>query len=93
MAEPMTTVKNDKILDNRQAILDYTGLSPYKYLKFIKLGMPVIYIDGHCYAHTDNLDEFFRAITRGNSKNLPEDILLAEEENPASKKPVKKKCD
>jgi hypothetical protein len=84
----MTQPAKPKILSSRQEILDYTGLSPYLYLKFVRLGMPVLYIDGRCYAHTDNLDEFFRLITKSSAKNLPDEILSGAHENPAEKPPV-----
>jgi hypothetical protein len=43
------------------------------------MGMPVLYIDGRCYAHKDNIDEFFKAITRVNSSKIADDIIDAEE--------------
>jgi hypothetical protein len=39
--------------------------------------MPVLYIDGRCYAHTENLDEFFKRITFQNAQALPEDLIMA----------------
>ena len=64
-----------KVLTSRQEIMDYLGMSRAMYLKFVKAGMPVLYLDGRCYAHVDNIDEWFRRNTQVNSKNLPEEII------------------
>ncbi len=69
-----------KILTSRQEIMDYAGISRFLYLKFIRMGMPVLYIDGRCYAHTDNINEFFRVITKSNAKNLPDEVITGEAE-------------
>jgi hypothetical protein len=68
-----------KVLTSRGEIMEYANLSRYLFAKFVKMGMPVLYIDGRCYAHKDNIDEFFKAITRVNSSKVPDDILEAEE--------------
>ena len=56
-----------KVLTSKEEIMEYAGLSKHTYGKFLKLGMPVLYIDGRCYAHKDNIDDFFKAITRVNA--------------------------
>jgi len=68
-----------KVLTSRGEIMEYANLSKYLFAKFVKMGMPVLYIDGRCYAHKDNIDEFFRAITRVKSSKIPDDVLDAEE--------------
>ena len=68
-----------KVLTSRGEIMEYANLSKYLFAKFVKMGMPVLYIDGRCYAHKNNIDEFFRAITRVNSSKIPDDVLDAEE--------------
>ncbi len=68
-----------KVLTSRGEIMEYANLSKYLFAKFVKMGMPVLYIDGRCYAHKDNIDEFFKAITRVNSSKIADDILDAEE--------------
>jgi hypothetical protein len=68
-----------KVLTSRGEIMEYANLSKYLFAKFVKMGMPVLYIDGRCYAHKDNIDEFFKAITRVNSSKIPDDVLDAEE--------------
>jgi len=69
-----------KILTSRQEIMDYAGLSKYLYLKFIRIGLPVFYAEGRCYAHTDNIDEFFKAITKNNTKNMSDEALIGDSE-------------
>ena len=68
-----------KVLTSRGEIMEYANLSKYLFAKFVKMGMPVLYIDGRCYAHKDNIDEFFKAITRVNSSKIADDIIDAEE--------------
>ena len=68
-----------KVLTSRQEIMDYAGISRTLYTKFIKMGMPVLYVDGRCYAHKDNIDEFFKLLTRTSSKNIPDDILNSDD--------------
>jgi hypothetical protein len=64
-----------KILMSKQEIMDHLKISDKLYKKFIRLGMPVLYVDGRCYAHKDNLEDFFKAITRGNMKNIPDELI------------------
>ena len=45
------------------------------------MGMPVLYLDGRCYAHKDNIDDFFKTITRVNMKNAPDEIIDSGEED------------
>lgn len=76
----MTVVPDiTNILMSKQEILDYLKVSNVSYRKFIRMGMPVLYLDGRCYAHKDNLDAFFKLITRGNMKNAPDEIIDAGE--------------
>ena len=71
MAQPDVT----KVLTSRQEIMDYLKISDKLYKKFVRMGMPVLYVDGRCYAHRDNLDDFFKAITRVSMKNAPDELL------------------
>lgn len=71
MANPDMT----KVLMSKQEIMDHLKISDKLYKKFIRLGMPVLYVDGRCYAHKDNLEDFFKAITRGNMKNIPDELI------------------
>lgn len=61
-----------KILTSKDEIMDYAGLSKHTYAKFLKMGLPVLYFDGRCYAHKDNIDDFFKAITRVNASKNPD---------------------
>lgn len=62
----------ENVLTSKDEILAYTGLSKHLYAKFLKMGMPVLYIDGRCYAHKSNIDEFFKQVTRVNSSRVPD---------------------
>jgi|GEM_PF-1361326 len=73
----MTETK--KVFTRREEIMEYLGISEYIYVKFIRLGMPVLYLDGRCYAHRDNIDLFFKSITATSAKNSPEGKITGEE--------------
>jgi len=75
----MTVPDMTKILMSKQEIMDYLKVSRVSYRKFIRMGMPVLYLDGRCYAHKDNLDEFFKHITRISMKNAPDEIIDADD--------------
>lgn len=59
----------NKVLFGKDEIMEAYKMTDYKFKKWIKMGMPVLILDGTCYAHRDNIEEFFRAVTRVNSKN------------------------
>jgi hypothetical protein len=61
------------LLRCKQEILDYLGVSDEMFKTLVRAGMPVRYIGGRCFAHPDNLDEFFKAITRVSTKDVPEE--------------------
>ena len=74
----MATPDLTKVLMSKQEIMEHLKISDKLYKKFIRMGMPVLFVDGRCYAHKDNLDEFFKAITRVNMlKNAPDEIIDA----------------
>lgn len=58
-----------KVLFGKDEIMEAYKMTDYKFKKWVKLGMPVLILDGTCYAHRDNIEEFFKAVTRVNSKN------------------------
>ncbi len=63
-----------KILNGRNGIMAYIGIaSGPLFMQFIKEGMPARLINGRWYAHTDNLDDYFKRITFYKEKNPPED--------------------
>ena len=69
----MANTGMDNVLTSKDEILEYTGLSKHLYVKFLKMGLPVLYIDGRCYAHKDNIDEFFKKVTRVNSSKAEDE--------------------
>lgn len=53
-------------------IKSYIGIkSTELFNKFIKSGMPAKVINGRWYAHTENIDRYFRAITNVKNKTIP----------------------
>jgi uncharacterized membrane protein YpjA len=73
--ETMSENRSHKFLTSKQEIMDYCKISEVLFKKFIKAGMPALYIDGRWYAHTDNLDDYFKNLTRVSAKNVPEEEL------------------
>lgn len=63
------------VFTRREHILEYLQISEHIYAKFIRLGMPVLVLDGRVYAHKENIDLFFRTITATNAKNSVEGSL------------------
>ena len=69
------SVKNGrKILIGRDSIMDYLDMSRPTFYKFLELGLPVRVINNRLYAHKDNVDDFFRKITRHREKEVPLDV-------------------
>jgi hypothetical protein len=66
------------IFTSRQEIIDYLKISRRTFVKFVRMGMPVVYIDGRCYAHRENIEAFFKRITNVNMQNAPEEIIDSE---------------
>lgn len=61
-----------KVLIGKKAIKDYLGLnSDESFQKWIEKGMPALCEDKRWYAHKENLDNFFRAITNIQIKEFP----------------------
>ena len=50
--------KTTGLVDGKQAILDYLGMSKYKIQKFMSAGMPIKIIDGRWLAHKENIEEW-----------------------------------
>ena len=65
----LETQLENPVLFGKDEIMEQYKMTDYKLKKFIKMGMPVLVVDGTCYAHRDNINEWFRAVTRVNSKN------------------------
>ena len=64
--------KDGKLLIGVQAILDYLQISEPTFRKFVGMGLPAVVIDRRWYAHTDNLDAFFKKITLARMRAIPE---------------------
>ena len=69
----MTEICSQKILIGKDAIKKYLNISEPTFKKFITLGMPARVIDSRWYAHTENLELFFKQMTISNDGDAPED--------------------
>jgi len=70
----MPAVNNNRLLKSSQEIMEAYDLSRPAFQKFIGLGLPARRIDGKWYAHMDNIDDFFRKLTRVSTRIVPEDV-------------------
>lgn len=67
----MTT--KSKILIGCDAIMAYIGVSRPLFKEFVAKGMPAKLINNRWYAHTDNLDNYFKKLTFYHEANPSED--------------------
>ncbi len=62
-----------KVLIGAKSIMAYLELSRPMFHKFVEMGMPATVIGKRWYAHTDNLDDFFRKLTFVRVREIPPD--------------------
>jgi uncharacterized membrane protein YpjA len=62
-----------KLLIGKQQIMGYLSIGAPAFYDFIKMGMPARVIQNRWYAHTDNIDLFFKQITLRPAGGIPED--------------------
>ena len=56
--------KSDKILTSKDEIMDFMKIGEAVLNHFLRLGLPVTKIGRNWYAHTDNLEEWFKMKTK-----------------------------
>ena len=62
--------KNEKrFLTSKEEIMDFLVLKRSVFEQFMKIGLPVVIINGRYYAHSENLDAWMKAFT---AKQRPE---------------------
>ena len=63
---------NKKILIGQKEIMDYIGIkSDELFSNFIRSGMPAKLINSRWYAHGENLDDYFKRLTKVRNKSVP----------------------
>jgi len=62
MVESMSEMGS--LLKGKEEIMKYFDMSPRSFMQFVELGLPARKMGATWYAHTVNLDEWSRAITR-----------------------------
>ena len=72
-------VNNKKLLIGAGEIMQYLNCNKDLLKTFLGSGMPAVKICGRWYAHIDNIDSFFRAVTCGKLE-LHDSILLTDED-------------
>jgi hypothetical protein len=72
MAQPR---KSENILTSKEEIKEYLGgVSNYLFNKYIKMGMPARFEDNRWCAHTENIDNFFKAYTKVSMSKMLDQI-------------------
>ena len=69
----MSNKNGNKLLIGRDSILDYLGVGRPVFNQFLEMGLPAVVIKQRWYAHTDNVDDFLRKLTRRQQRNIPMD--------------------
>jgi len=70
----MAQKTSTKVLWTIRRICDYYEISQALFYRLVKTGkFPATIIEGKWCAHIDNIDEFFRSVTRTPPKNPDED--------------------
>jgi hypothetical protein len=66
--------ESSKILKTKKKIMEYLEItSDDTFRGYVEVGLPAVVINGRWHAHVDNLDEFFRVITRKGTRGaMPE---------------------
>jgi hypothetical protein len=65
---------NDRrLLAGKQEILKYLGIGHQAFQDFIKMGLPAQVFQNKWYAHVDNIDDFFKHMTKRGAREFPED--------------------
>ena len=63
---------NKKNLIGQNEIMDYIGIKAEKlFYNFIRSGMPAKKINDRWYAHGENLDDYFKRLTKVRNKSVP----------------------
>lgn len=71
----LTRQLRDGVFCGKGEIMQSYGWSEYVFGKWVKMGLPCLIVDRTYYAHKDNINEFFRAVTRKTYANAPDDII------------------
>lgn len=62
-----------KLLIGKQRIMEYLSIGAPSFYEFVKMGMPARVIHNRWYAHTENIDLFFKQITLRQAGEIRED--------------------
>lgn len=70
----MAEDKLQSVLIGIQAITYYTGISKPTFYELIKHKFPANCIAGTWYAHKENIENYFKSITRTPPSNIPDNL-------------------
>jgi len=62
-----------KTLIGLSDILNYMKIGKPMFYQFVEMGLPARVINNRWYAHRENIDEFFKQITRHAENEIPRD--------------------
>jgi predicted DNA-binding transcriptional regulator AlpA len=69
----MSQKNGNKTLIGIGAICEYLDMSKPTLYSFIEMGMPARIVNKRWYAHKDNIDEWFKQLTRHRIKEIEKD--------------------
>ena len=64
VGEERVMAKSPSRLTSKAEIMEYIACGKRLLAEYTSMGLPVLSLNGKWIAHTDNIDQFFRAITR-----------------------------
>lgn len=68
----MSSNGRGRLLVGKKDILDYLQIGEPMFYEFVhKMGMPARVINNRWYAHTENIDDFMKTITRTDNRKSP----------------------
>jgi len=70
--------KENRLLQGTKIICDRFDITKEQFYMFLKVGMPVRKINGRWYGFEDNINDFFKYITKGKPLKIPENDLPAD---------------
>lgn len=63
------TKPEKRFLTSKDEIMEFLGVKDVVFAQFLKINIPVVVVNGRYYAHSENLDAWFKQLT---AKQRPE---------------------
>ena len=69
----MSSKNGNRLLIGQKDIMEYLEISRPMFRQFLEMGLPARVVNQRWYAHKDNIDDFFKKLTRYREKHIPVD--------------------